>query len=69
MAEEGVSQPLAREDAVSAVSSDPVTVPPVFEPLNLTTEAMTGTPVFEPLESSDYALDLKAFLQQHPAAF
>lgn len=60
MAEEGVSQPLAPEDT-SAVSpepiSAPITVPPVLEPLNLTSE------------SSDYALDLKAFLQQHPAAF
>lgn len=61
MAEEGVSQPLAREDATSAVTpepiSAPITAPPVLEPLNLTSE------------SSDYALDLKAFLQQHPAAF
>lgn len=60
MAEEGVSQPLAPEDT-SAVSpepiSAPITAPPVLEPLNLTSE------------SSDYALDLKAFLQQHPAAF
>ncbi|EDL23233.1 immediate early response 3, isoform CRA_a [Mus musculus] len=61
MAEEGVSQPLAPEDATSAVTpepiSAPITAPPVLEPLNLTSE------------SSDYALDLKAFLQQHPAAF
>ncbi|XP_028642338.1 radiation-inducible immediate-early gene IEX-1 [Grammomys surdaster] len=62
MAEEGVSQPLTPEDATtSAVSpepiSAPITAPPVLEPLNLTSE------------SSDYALDLKAFLQQHPAAF
>lgn len=60
MAEEGVSQPLAPEDTTSAVSPEPISAPitaPVLEPLNLTSE------------SSDYALDLKAFLQQHPAAF
>ncbi|EDL86742.1 immediate early response 3, isoform CRA_a [Rattus norvegicus] len=61
MAEEGVSQALAPEDATSAISPEPISVPitapPVLEPLNLTSE------------SSDYALDLKAFLQQHPAAF
>lgn len=61
MAEEGVSQTLAAEDATGAASpepiSAPITAPPFFEPFNLTSE------------SSDYALDLKAFLQQHPAAF
>ncbi|XP_051009559.1 radiation-inducible immediate-early gene IEX-1 [Acomys russatus] len=61
MAEEGVSQPLALEDAASSTSPEPIPVPiiapRVLEPLNLTSE------------SSDYALDLKAFLQQHPAAF
>lgn len=61
MAEEGVSQTLAPEDASSAASPEPIPAPitaaPVLEPLNLTSE------------SSDYALDLKAFLQQHPAAF
>lgn len=61
MAEEGVSQPLAPEDATSSTSPEPfsvpITAPPVLEPLNLTSE------------TSDYALDLKAFLQQHPAAF
>lgn len=62
MAEEGVPQTLAPEDATSAASPEPIpapiTAPPVLEPLNLTSS-----------ESSDYALDLKAFLQQHPAAF
>ncbi|XP_008839466.1 radiation-inducible immediate-early gene IEX-1 [Nannospalax galili] len=61
MAEEGVSPPLAPEDAPSAASPAripaPTSAPPVLEPLNLTSEP------------SDYALDLKAFLQQHPAAF
>ncbi|XP_007949583.1 radiation-inducible immediate-early gene IEX-1 [Orycteropus afer afer] len=57
MAEEGVPVPLASEDAPSDTSPAPIHVPPVFEPLNLTSE------------SSDYALDLSTFLQQHPAAF
>ncbi|XP_055475303.1 radiation-inducible immediate-early gene IEX-1 [Psammomys obesus] len=58
MAEEGVSQPLAPEDAPGAASPEPASAPPALAPLNLTSES-----------SSDYALDLKAFLQQHPAAF
>lgn len=57
MAEEGVSTPLVPEDTPSAQSLAPTVVPPVLEPLNLTSEP------------SDYALDLSTFLQQHPAAF
>ncbi|XP_003422498.1 radiation-inducible immediate-early gene IEX-1 [Loxodonta africana] len=57
MAEEGVQVPLDLEDAPSNASPAPIPAPPVFEPLNLTSE------------SSDYALDLSTFLQQHPAAF
>lgn len=61
MAEEGITQTLAAEEATSAASPEPISAPitalPIFEPFNLTSE------------SSDYALDLKAFLQQHPAAF
>ncbi|XP_004286095.2 radiation-inducible immediate-early gene IEX-1 [Orcinus orca] len=57
MAEEGVSTPLVPEDTPSAQSPAPTVVPPVLEPLNLTSEP------------SDYALDLSTFLQQHPAAF
>ncbi|XP_062953405.1 radiation-inducible immediate-early gene IEX-1 [Cynocephalus volans] len=57
MAEEGAPAPLASEDAASATSPAPTLAPPVFEPLNLTSEP------------SDYALDLSTFLQQHPAAF
>lgn len=57
MAEDGVPAPLAPEDAPGAAVPTPAAAPPVFEPLNLTTEP------------SDYALDLSAFLQQHPAAF
>ncbi|KAM5263498.1 radiation-inducible immediate-early gene IEX-1 [Ctenodactylus gundi] len=53
MAEEGVSTPLASEDAPRAASP----APPALEPLNLT------------MEPSDFALDLSTFLQQHPAAF
>ncbi|XP_006875685.1 PREDICTED: radiation-inducible immediate-early gene IEX-1 [Chrysochloris asiatica] len=57
MAEEGVSVPLSPEDASTDTSPTPIPEPPVSKSLNLT------------LESSDYALDLSTFLQQHPAAF
>ncbi|XP_004781644.1 radiation-inducible immediate-early gene IEX-1 [Mustela lutreola] len=57
MAEESVPAPLAPEDAPNGASPAPTPVPPVLEPLNLTSEP------------SDYTLDLSTFLQQHPAAF
>lgn len=57
MAEEGVPAPLPQEDAPSAAPPEHTPAPPALEPLNLT------------VESSDYALDLSTFLQQHPAAF
>ncbi|KAM6186212.1 radiation-inducible immediate-early gene IEX-1 [Rhynchocyon petersi] len=57
MAEEGMPVPLAPEDAPNDAAPAPIPAPPVFEPLNLTSE------------SSDYSLDLSTFLQQHPAAF
>ncbi|XP_004695416.1 PREDICTED: radiation-inducible immediate-early gene IEX-1 [Condylura cristata] len=57
MAEEGVSAPLAGEDDSSPATPAPTPEPPVFEPLNLTSEP------------SDYSLDFSTFLQQHPAAF
>lgn len=57
MAEEGVPEPLAPEDAASSAPPASTLAPPVLEPLNLTAEP------------SDYTMDLSTFLQQQPAAF
>ncbi|EHB16036.1 Radiation-inducible immediate-early gene IEX-1 [Heterocephalus glaber] len=54
-AEEGTPMPPAPEDAPGA--EPPAPAPAGLQPFNLTAEP------------SDYALDLSAFLQQHPAAF